>query len=73
MTQLVVPPVPADLRTPVPGPSLEAETAGDIAAIIVNLEASRVEANGKITATDCILRDAEAEAGMDVKTCAPPT
>jgi len=61
-TRLIVPPVPGDLRRPVPAPALEAKTVGDIAAVLVGFEGALTTANGRIVAIDCILRDAEAEA-----------
>lgn len=68
-TRLILPPVPAEFRTPVDPPALEAESVADIGKILVAQEVALEEANARITGTDCILRDAEALAGQDVATC----
>ncbi|WGH77863.1 hypothetical protein [Jannaschia ovalis] len=70
-TKLLVPPVPAESRRPVPRSELEAENMADIARILLALDASLDQAKGRIAATDCVLRTAEARAGQDVVLCEP--
>lgn len=56
----VIPEVPAELRTPVAVPARRANTLGDVAVILTDHVAALDAANGKISATDCILTAAEA-------------
>ena len=61
-TQLLVPSVPTELRTPVPVPDREAENLKDVGLLLVDYDEALGEANSKIVATDEILARAEERA-----------
>ena len=58
-TRLIVPAVPADLRTPVTVAERPVETLGDIGLVLTDHVRALDAANGKIVAVDCILGQAE--------------
>lgn len=61
-TKIVVPEVPADLRTPVPLSERQAKTLRDLTILATEHLHSAQQANGQITAIDTILTCAEARA-----------
>jgi len=56
----VLPDLPTELRTPVAVPERRAETLADVGVILADHVEALDAANGKIIATDCIWRAAEA-------------
>ena len=58
-TVIVTPDVPEILRTPVTVPEREAETLADVGLILTDHVEALDQANGRITAVDCILDAAE--------------
>ena len=61
--RLVVPEVPAELRTPEVVPAREAATLKDVALLLTDYAEALDGANGKIVAIDGILTAAEAQVG----------
>ena len=61
--RLIVPDVPQELRTPVEVPARQVETLADVGVVLADHVEALDTANGRITATDCILKEAEAKAG----------
>lgn len=59
---MVVPDVPAELRTPEVVPAREAATLKDVALLLTDYAEALDGANGKIVAIDEILSAAEAQA-----------
>jgi hypothetical protein len=60
-TELIVPDVPKDLRTPVEVAPRSVDTLGDVGLILTDFVEGLDTANGRIVASDCILSKAEAE------------
>jgi hypothetical protein len=58
-TRLVIPDVPAPLRQPCPGPDFAAATAKQAALVLIDTAEALDCANGRITAIDTILTQAE--------------
>jgi hypothetical protein len=70
VTKLIVPDVPKELREPVPVPARQVTTLADVGVVLADHVEALDAANGRITATDCILKDAEAKAaGTDPAPC----
>lgn len=66
-----VPEVPVDLRTPVSKPDRTVTTLADVGLVLTDYDQALDQANGQITAIDCILTVAEAEEDIDPRICDP--
>lgn len=64
-TRLITPDIPPDLRQPVPVPQRTVTGLRDVAILYTDTRQALDLANGRIIATDCILRAAERGAQPD--------
>lgn len=74
-TELIVPDVPSELRETVTVNPREVQNLGDIGLVLTDYVEGLDTANGRISASDCILSKAEAKvAGEEPPTCSeePP-
>jgi len=65
----ILPDLPTDLRTPVEVPAREFNTLADVGVILTDHVEALGAANGKIAATDCIWRAAEAGKKIEIERC----
>ena len=61
-TEILIPKVPNDLRTPEPKPDRQADSLKDVGLLLIDYDETLDRANGKIEDIDAILTAAEAKA-----------